>query len=221
MRLRNKKWTHDFLENHAEFLIDWTEDKKINSISFFQNSQPISLEIGSGKGQFLIENALQNPGINFIAMEKEKTVVGVALKKAIQILGKEKMANLKFLNKFAENLLMMFEPNSVDQIYLNFSDPWPKTRDAKKRLTHVNFLEIYSQILKPNGILQLKTDNDGLFEFSLEQLKETKNWKLLVETKDLYDDQKLLIGNIPTEYETKFNQLNKNINMYRIQNVKK
>ncbi|PPE05802.1 tRNA (guanosine(46)-N7)-methyltransferase TrmB [Williamsoniiplasma lucivorax] len=221
MRLRNKQWTHDFLKKHAQYLIDWNENKKINAQNFFGNNNPIYLEIGAGKGQFIIANAIQNPHINYIAMEKETTVVGVALKRAIQTLGEEKMTNLKFLNKFAENLLLMFEQNSVDHLFLNFSDPWPKAKHFKKRLTYTGFLDIYAQILKPNGILQFKTDNDGLFAFSLEQITQRPNWKLIVQTDDLYDDEQLLVNNIPTEYETKFHQMNKNINMLSIQNLKK
>ncbi|ATZ19015.1 tRNA (guanine-N(7)-)-methyltransferase [Williamsoniiplasma somnilux] len=214
MRLRNKPWTEKFLEINKDKLINWTEENKISSQAFFNNNKPIHLEIGCGKGNFISTLAINNSNINFIGMEKERTVVGVALKKAINIFQEANltMTNLKFLNKFAEKLTDMFEPKSIDQIYLNFSDPWPKSKHAKKRLTNVTFLDLYKVILKPGGEIHMKTDNDGLFISTLEQLELRPEWIIMQKTTDLYDNPEMLEGNIPTEYETRFNNMGKNIN---------
>lgn len=222
MRLRNKPWTSEFLEINKDKLVYWNSEHKIDSLSVFQTDQPIHLEIGCGKGNFITTLAINNPTINFIGMEKEQTVVGVALKKSLKMFDEAKleMKNLKYLNKFAEKLTDMFAPNSIDQIYLNFSDPWPKAKHAKKRLTHINFLDIYAIILKPDGEIHLKTDNDGLFASTLEQINQRPNWTILAQTTDLYDEPKMLENNIPTEYETRFNSMGKNINKIVIKNKK-
>ncbi|WP_342275457.1 tRNA (guanosine(46)-N7)-methyltransferase TrmB [Spiroplasma endosymbiont of Cantharis lateralis] len=208
MRLRNKNWTKDFIEENLKFLI--TTEEKINPTKFFLKKQDTFLEIGCGKGQFAINQAIQNSNKNFIAMEKESTVIGVALKKA---LNKENfdLNNLLFLNKFAENLLDIFEENSLKGIFLNFSDPWPKAKHYKKRLTYLTFLEIYWQLLENNGIIEIKTDNDQLYNFSLDQIKESK-FKILYNTSDLYSNKDLLKDNIATEYEQKFHSIGKKIN---------
>ncbi|AHI53487.1 tRNA (guanine-N(7)-)-methyltransferase [Spiroplasma sabaudiense Ar-1343] len=209
MRLRNKSWTSAFLKEHNEWLLQPNKLSPISSEKNFNNFKPLSLEIGCGKGQFITQLAKLNPHENFVAMEKEATVVGVALKKTINL--DPDLDNLKFLNHYAENLEDYFLTNSVKKIYLNFSDPWPKSRHAKKRLTFTTFLNTYEKILIPQGEIQIKTDNDKLYEFSLEMVA-LNNWKILKQSTDLYNDQNLLKDNIPTEYETKFHQLGKNIN---------
>ncbi|WP_027063580.1 tRNA (guanosine(46)-N7)-methyltransferase TrmB [Mesoplasma seiffertii] len=220
MRLRNKPWTDEFLVTNQKYLISWNRPAKIVFNKEFKNDAPVYLEIGCGKGNFITQHALLNPSINFIGMEKEKTVVGVALKKTLATFENKPLNNLKYFNDFAEDLSDMFEDNSIDQIFLNFSDPWPKSRHAKKRLTYVKFLDIYSKILKPNGELHFKTDNDGLFASTLENLELTDKWEIISQTTDLYNDEELLKNNIPTEYETKFHNLGKNINKLIIRNVK-
>ncbi|AVN60234.1 tRNA (guanosine(46)-N7)-methyltransferase TrmB [Mesoplasma entomophilum] len=215
MRLRNKPWVKEYLENNSKYLIKWDKESKINLADLFENTkQPVHLEIGCGKGNFITNHALKEENINFIGMEKEETVVGVALKKTLTEFKQKnrEVTNLKYFNDFAEDLSDIFAPSSIDKIYLNFSDPWPKARHAKKRLTYRTFLDIYANIIKSNGILEFKTDNDGLFAFSLEEISENKNWELIYQTTDLYSDQTALKNNIPTEYETKFHNIGKNIN---------
>ncbi|AUF83825.1 tRNA (guanosine(46)-N7)-methyltransferase TrmB [Mesoplasma syrphidae] len=220
MRLRKKSWTDDFLEVNKEYLITWDKTAKVDFAREFKNNFPVYLEIGCGKGTFITQHALLNPTFNFIGMEKEKTVTGVALKKTLATFGKTPLFNLKYFNNFAEDLSQMFSDDSVDQIFLNFSDPWPKSRHAKKRLTYIEFLNMYSKILKENGELHFKTDNDGLFESTLENLKLTNKWEIISQTTDLYNEQTLLQNNIATEYETKFHNLGKNINKLILRNKK-
>ncbi|AHI52436.1 tRNA (guanosine(46)-N7)-methyltransferase TrmB [Spiroplasma culicicola] len=208
MRLRNKNWTKDYILENQKYMIETTA--KINPKQFFKNEYPIYLEIGCGKGQFAIGNSLKYKNKNFIAMEKETTVIGVALKKAITTI-EDDFENLKFLNKFAENLLDIFEPHSFDGIYLNFSDPWPKAKHYKKRLTYIKFLDIYWDLLKDNGIIEIKTDNDKLYEFSLEQINDSR-FEMLFNTNNLYSDENNLVDNVATEYEQKFHAMGKNIN---------
>ncbi|ATZ21430.1 tRNA (guanosine(46)-N7)-methyltransferase TrmB [Mesoplasma tabanidae] len=215
MRLRNKPWVKEYLEKNSKYLITWDKKTKINLADLFEiKEQPVYLEIGCGKGNFITNHALKEKNINFIGMEKEETVVGVALKKTLAEFKQshQEVKNLKYFNDFAEDLSDIFATSSIDKIYLNFSDPWPKARHAKKRLTYKTFLDIYANIIKSNGILEFKTDNDGLFAFSLEQIDENKNWELIYQTTDLYSDKAALINNIPTEYETKFHTAGKNIN---------
>lgn len=215
MRLRNKPWVKEYLKKNEKYLIKWDKSSKINLGDLFVNkNHPVHLEIGCGKGKFITRHALHESNINFIGMEKEETVVGVALKKTIAEFEQQncEINNLKYFNDFAEDLSDIFTKASIDKIYLNFSDPWPKVRHAKKRLTHTTFLDIYANIIKSKGLLEFKTDNDGLFVFSLEEIANNKNWDLIYQTTNLYADKEALKNNIPTEYETKFHNLGKNIN---------
>ncbi|AUB31147.1 tRNA (guanosine(46)-N7)-methyltransferase TrmB [Spiroplasma floricola] len=208
MRLRNKNWTKNYIEENSKYMIN--AEKKINIDKLFKKKQDTYLEIGCGKGKFIIEQAIKNKDKNFIAMEKETTVIGVALKKAITTEDFD-LTNLLFLNKYAENLLDLFNLNSLNGIFLNFSDPWPKSKSFKKRLTYIDFLNIYWDLLKDNGIIEIKTDNDKLYEFSLEEIAKSK-FKLIYNTNNLYSEKELLKDNIATEYEEKFHNLGKNIN---------
>lgn len=215
MRLRNKPWVPEYLNLNQKYLINWIPDQGfLNLSNLFENKANINLEIGCGKGNFITNHALGDLNNNYIGMEKETTVVGVALKKSLSFFEKNniKMNNLKYFNYYAEDLSIIFEPSSIDKIYLNFSDPWPKLKHEKKRLTHNNFLNIYARIIKSFGILEFKTDNDKLFEFSIEQISQNPNWIILEQTSDLYNNEKLLKDNISTEYETKFHTSGKNIN---------
>ncbi|WP_434329443.1 tRNA (guanosine(46)-N7)-methyltransferase TrmB [Mycoplasma capricolum subsp. capricolum] len=220
MRLRKKAWTDEFLNQHTSYLIKY--DKKINLNEIFLNNNPTCLEIGCGKGQFLTTLALKNPNLNYIGMEKSSTITAIGLKKSLKEFqnNSKKMTNIKYLNKYAENLLEIFYTDSFSRIYLNFSDPWPKARHYKKRLTYLGFLDIYSDILIKNGFLEFKTDNDSLYNFTLEQLKLTNKWEIISNSLDLYNDQELLKDNVPTEYETKFHLANKNIYKIIIKNLK-
>ena len=171
----------------------------------------IQIEIGMGKGQFIYELAKRNPFINFIGIEKYSSV----LIRAIQKMEDEPLANLMFIRMDAEDITEVFMEHEVDKIYLNFSDPWPKDRHAKRRLESRQFLERYKYILKEGGVIEFKTDNNDLFDFALEEI-EPAGWKLLEMTRDLHNDKKMCEGNIMTEYEAKFSAQGNPINKYVI-----
>lgn len=181
----------------------WTE--------VFGNDHPVRIEIGMGKGAFIMEQARRNPDINFVGIEKYSSV----LLRAIQKQEEEKLPNLKLIRMDAEYITDVFAPSEVDTIYLNFSDPWPKARTAKRRLTSRNFLAHYDKILKPSGTVEFKTDNNDLFDFSLEEI-EPAGWKMICMCRDLHNDPVMNEGNIMTEYETKFSALGQKINKYII-----
>lgn len=173
----------------------------------FDNDNPIHIEIGMGKGQFIMELARRNPDINYIGIEKYSSVLVRALEKREL---EPEMTNLYFIRMDAEYITDVFDTNEVDRIYLNFSDPWPKDRHAKRRLTSTHFLGLYDQLLAPEGRVIFKTDNRGLFDFSLEQVPEA-GWILENYTYDLHNSE-YNKGNIMTEYETKFSAMGTPIN---------
>ena len=168
----------------------------------FGNDHPIHIEIGMGKGRFLMDMARLYPEINFIGIEKYSSV----LLRAVQKLEEEELPNVRLIRMDAEDLENVFAQGELDRIYLNFSDPWPKARHAKRRLTSREFLKRYEQVLKKEGAVEFKTDNRGLFEFSLEEVKES-DWNLEVCTFDLHHDEELVKGNVMTEYEEKFSSM--------------
>ena len=165
----------------------------------FGNDHPIRAEIGMGKGAFLMEQARRNPQINFVGIEKYSSV----MLRAVQKLEREELPNVRLIRMEAENICDVFAPGEVDRIYLNFSDPWPKPAHAARRLTSHQFLERYEQILKEEGLIEFKTDNQELFTFSLEELDPEK-WELCSSTRDLYHDPERMEQNIQTEYEQRF-----------------
>lgn len=177
----------------------------------FGNRNPIHIEIGMGKGKFIHTMAMGHPDINYVGIEKYSSV----LLRAIQKMEREELSNLKFLRMDAENIDRVFGLEEVDRIYLNFSDPWPKDRHAKRRLPSREFLARYDKILKKDGHLEFKTDNKGLFEFALEEL-EPAGWKAQVITYDLHNDMVLMKENVMTEYEEKFSALGNPIYKYVI-----
>ena len=164
----------------------------------FGNDHPIHIEIGMGKGRFLHTLAKSNPQINYVGIEKYSSV----LLRAIQKMEEDELPNLKFIRMDAEDIDKVFGKGEVDRIYLNFSDPWPKSRHEKRRLTYRHFLQQYQAIMAPNGILQFKTDNQGLFEFSLVSMN---NYGMVFDlvALDLHHDPRVT-DNIETEYEHKF-----------------
>ena len=168
----------------------------------FGNDNPIRIEIGMGKGKFITTLAMENPDINYIGIEKYSSVLIRAIERCEEI----GVPNLRFIRMEAEYICDVFEKGEVDRIYLNFSDPWPKDRHAKRRLTSKQFFERYDVILKKDGIVEFKTDNDLLFQFSLEQVPEA-GWELIEQTWDLHNDERLMQGNVMTEYESKFSQM--------------
>ncbi len=177
----------------------------------FGNGKPIHIEIGMGKGKFIHTMAKEHPDINYVGIEKYSSV----LLRAIQKMSQEELPNLKFLRMDAENITGVFGAGEVDRIYLNFSDPWPKDRHAKRRLPSREFLVRYDRILKKDGRLEFKTDNRELFDFALEEL-DPAGWKAEIVSYDLHSDEGLMQGNVMTEYEEKFSALGNPICKYII-----
>ena len=197
MRLRNVPGAREtIIEN--QFSIQEPEQKKGKWAEVFGNDHPIHIEVGMGKGQFIIEMARRNPEVNYIGIEKYSSV----LVRAVEKLEDFEQDNLRLIRMDAENIEEVFDKDEVDRIYLNFSDPWPKDRHAKRRLTSRQFLERYHNILKEEGRVIFKTDNRPLFDFSLEEVKEA-GWTLEKSTFDLHHSE-YVEGNIMTEYEEKF-----------------
>jgi len=195
MRLRNVPGA-TIIEN--QFSIQEPEQKKGKWAEVFGNDHPIHIEVGMGKGQFIIEMAKRNPEINYIGIEKYSSV----LVRAVEKLEDFEQNNLRLIRMDAENIEEVFDKDEVDRIYLNFSDPWPKDRHAKRRLTSTRFLERYNNILTPEGRVMFKTDNKDLFDFSLEQVEEA-GWILENHTYDLHHSE-YNEENVMTEYEEKF-----------------
>ena len=197
MRLRNVPGAREtIIEN--QFSIQQPEQMKGKWHEVFQNDHPIHIEVGMGKGQFIIEMARRNPEVNYIVIEKYSSF----LVRAVEKLEDFEQDNLRLIRMDAENIEEVFDKDEVDRIYLNFSDPWPKDRHAKRRLTSTRFLERYDNILTPEGRVMFKTDNKDLFDFSLEQVEEA-GWILENHTYDLHHSE-YNEGNVMTEYEEKF-----------------
>ncbi len=203
MRARKKKHATERIAACAHLLITDTEALAKNPQSFFAKEQPLHLEIGCGKGSFACGIAAAHPDVNFIAMERVADVACLALEKAERSAA-ERPDNLRFLIGNAENLTEWLPAHSVDCLYLNFSDPWHKARHAKRRLTHRDFLARYREVLKPGGVLRLKTDNVNLFDFSLEEFTAL-GLQMTDLTRDLHNSP-LAKGNIMTEYEKNFSE---------------
>ena len=203
MRMRRKKHGAERIAACSEILISEPAIPAVDPQTYFGSERPIHLEIGCGKGDFAVGMSAKYPEYNFIAMERVPDVACLALEKAMKRKD-DRPDNLRFLIGDARNVAEWFPAHSVDCVYLNFSDPWPKKGYAKRRLTHEGFLELYRSILRPGGLLRLKTDNEGLFDFSLEQFAAcglTVEWQ----TRDLHASEKA-VDNIMTEYERNFSQ---------------
>ena len=202
MRLRNIPGAKDAIES-SPYVIHEPAQNKGRWNEIFKNNHPIHIEVGMGKGRFIMDMARLHPDRNFVGIEMYDSVLLRAVQK--RELLEEDLPNLYFIRMDARNLPDVFEKGEVDKIYLNFSDPWPKERHAKRRLTSRRFLERYDKILAPEGTVEFKTDNRPLFEFSLEEVKEA-GWVLDASTFDLHHDAKLMEGNVMTEYEEKFSR---------------
>lgn len=198
MRQRNVKNKKEII-NNSNYIVLNPNDYKGNWNNLFQNNNPIYLEIGMGKGDFIMENAKRYPDINFIGIEKFDSIMALAIKKI-----PEGLKNLKLIRIDALNILDVFD-REIDRIYLNFSDPWPKPRHEKRRLTSSNFLNMFDVIFKDKKEIVMKTDNRGLFEYSLISFNEN-GYKILEVSLDLHGDKKE--DNIETEYERKFSLKN-------------
>lgn len=204
MRLRNIPGADDVIRKHPIAIKNETEQKGQWS-KVFGNDNPIHIEIGMGKGQFLLTLAKQNPNINYIGIERYSSVLLRALEKfdTEEFMG---LQNIRFICMDAFELPEVFSLGEVAKIYLNFSDPWPKSRHANRRLTSTRFFGQYDKVLDKDGVVEFKTDNHPLFEFSLEQVEEA-GWRLLAHTFDLHHDEAMNEGNVMTEYEEKFSSM--------------
>lgn len=214
MRLRNIPYAEDVIQEHKT-VIKQPQEHKGKWAEVFGNTNPTHIEIGMGKGKFIMQMAAKHPEINYIGIEKYTSV----LLRATEKYDSEEfceLQNVKFIRMDATELENVFEPGEIEQIYLNFSDPWPKSRHAKRRLTSVEFLARYIKVLPENGRVEFKTDNTQLFDFSLEQAEEA-GWKMIAYTYDLHNNEEMNKGNIMTEYEEKFSSKGQPINKMIIQ----
>lgn len=201
MRLRRKPWVDEAIHNFDDFVfsrdVSLGDEKKGEWAKIFGRTAPLFVELGMGKGDFMKGISLKYPEVNFIGVEAQQDV----LYKAAEKIREAEIANVRLLVFDIANIENIFAENEIDRIYLNFSDPWPKKRHAKRRLTHRNYLEKYRKLLKPMGEIRFKTDNRGLFDFSVEEFKYL-NMEILDSSYDLHAENRP--DNIMTEYERKF-----------------
>lgn len=233
MRQRNIKNLQEKLDMNSSFLIENPKELKGRWHAVFGNDNPICLEIGCGKGRFITSRAMDHPEQNYIAIEGQSNVVLRALQKAEE----NSIANLRIFITYVSDLKEYFDEGELSTVYLNFSDPWPKARHAKRRLTYRDRLKNYKEVLSPGGFIEFKTDNDGLFEFTLGEI-EAAGFEIIEATCDLHGDMQDNISGerlvecsaeltgersvfaadaaaYLTEYEEKFMALGKNINYVR------
>ena len=210
MRLKNVKGANEIIIK-GKYYISKPSIFKGNWHKVFNNSNPIYIEIGMGKGDFIIENAIKYPNINFIGIEKFDSVIVRAIQKSNEL----ELNNLKLIRMDAIKINEVFN-HEIDLIYLNFSDPWPKDRHAKRRLTSPIFLSLYENIFKNQKHIIMKTDNNNLFNYSLETLQDN-GYDIIYKTNDLHKNNNT--DNIMTEYEKKF--VSKNIKINKLDAIKK
>ena len=199
MRLRNNPKAYEIMEENADLVILKPEEHKGHYHDIFEINQPLYIEIGMGKGDFIYQNALKHPENNYIGIEKFPSVLAAAINK---INKNQSLPNLKLMHFDAIELENVFENGEIDHLFLNFSDPCPKKRHAKRRLTSSAFLDVYRRLLKKDGVIEFKTDNRGLFEYSLQSVTEN-NYHLDYVSLDLHNSPEAN-DNIMTEYERKF-----------------
>ncbi len=202
MRLRNIPRAREVIQAHKDVVRE-AEKQKGCWQEVFGNTAPLHIEIGMGKGRFLLQTATEHPEINHIGIERYSSVLLRAIEKYDTPQFKD-LVNVRFLCMDAHDLETIFAPGEVERIYLNFSDPWPKARHAQRRLTSVPFFGRYGKIIRRGGRVEFKTDNQALFDFSLEQVEEAPGWALSAYTRDLHKDTAMNRGNVMTEYEEKF-----------------
>ncbi|EGQ3473544.1 tRNA (guanosine(46)-N7)-methyltransferase TrmB [Staphylococcus pseudintermedius] len=207
MRMRNKPWAESYLTEHND-IVDLEAVHAHQVSEWFERQQPIHIEVGSGMGKFITTLAHQNPHINYVAIERDKNVMIRVLDKVRE----HNLTNIKLLCNDAVILTDYFRQGEVDRIYLNFSDPWPKKRHAKRRLTYRSFLALYQQILREDGELHFKTDNRGLFAYSLESMSQFGMYFTKINLNLHQEDEG---DNISTEYEHKFAE--KGSRIYRME----
>ena len=206
MRVHKKKHGAERLEACGNIVIKDLKAEGNTSQALFGNNNPIRIEIGCGKGDFIVGTAAKEPDVNFLAVEKVSDVLVIAAEKVKN----SGLSNVRVCCVDAKELEEIFPEGSIDRIYLNFSDPWPKARHEKRRLTYRTFLAIYKKILKKDGAIHFKTDNRGLFDFSLEEFKEF-GMRMEKLTFDLHNSE-YMEGNVMTEYEKRFSEMGFPIN---------
>ncbi|MGB3160752.1 tRNA (guanosine(46)-N7)-methyltransferase TrmB [Carnobacterium sp.] len=206
MRLRKKPGAPAKIAEYSQYIANTPEEWIGKWNERFKNSNPIHIEVGTGKGRFITEMAKSHPEINYIGIELQESVIVVALDKLIE----EKLPNLQLLHVNGGSLTQYFAKGEVDQVYLNFSDPWPKSRHEKRRLTSESFLNNYEEVLVSKGEIHFKTDNQGLFEYSLSSFSK---YGMTIERVWLNLHDSDFEGNIMTEYEEKFS--NRGQRIYR------
>lgn len=202
MRLRNKPWAVKLVNEHPESVLqNHDPQEKIDWASRFPNpDNPLEIEVGSGKGAFITTLAKQNPDKNYVALELQTTAAGIILRTKLE----ENLTNLQILRGDAADIDLFFDENTTDVIYLNFSDPWPKKRHEKRRLTYKSFLAKYKKVLTPNGHIEFKTDNAGLFAYSVQSFNNFGMHFDFVSVDLHHEKPEILEKNIETEYEHKF-----------------
>lgn len=208
MRLRNKPWAKDKIASYPQYVVSQPEQWKGRWHERFGNQQPIHIEIGMGKGRFITGMAQVNPHINYIGIELQTSVVVVALDKLIE----QPLPNLQLLHVNGGDITDFFAPSEVSRIYLNFSDPWPKKKHEKRRLTYRSFLKSDETVLIPNGDIHFKTDNQGLFEYSLASFSQ---YGMMIKQVWLDLHHSDFQNNVMTEYEAKFSARGQRI--YRVE----
>ena len=210
MRLRNVTGSREVIAE-SDYVVHEPKEYRGRWKELFGNDYPIRIEIGMGKGRFIMDLARLHPEINYVGIEKYSSV----LIRGIQKMEQDPLPNLYFIRMEAEEIAEVFAEEEVDRIYLNFSDPWPKDRHAKRRLPSREFLQRYDQILDRKGVIEFKTDNEELFRFALEEL-EPAGWHLDQVTEDLHHNEDMMQGNVMTEYEEKFSSKGNPIYKYVI-----
>lgn len=202
MRLRNKPWAINLVREHPESVIDRPDlDHKVDWSKRFSNvSRPLEIEVGSGKGKFITTLAEQHPEKNFVALELQQTAAGIILRTKLA----KKLSNLQILCADAANIDSFFAPQSAAVLYLNFSDPWPKSRHEKRRLTYRTFLQKYQIVLQKGGQIKFKTDNSGLFAYSIKSMNNFGMHFDFVSVDLHHEAEEIVQSNIETEYEHKF-----------------
>lgn len=208
MRLRNKPWAKDKLQENPKYVVLQPEDCKGKWNEVFGNTNPLHIEVGTGKGRFITGMAKANPHINYLGIELYQSVIVYALDRLLE----EELPNVKLLQVNAADLRKYFNKGDVSRVYLNFSDPWPKNRHEKRRLTYADFLGIYEDILPPEGEIHFKTDNRGLFQYSLVSMSQ---YGMRLKDINLHLHDSDFEGNIMTEYEEKFS--GKGSRIYRVE----
>lgn len=198
MRLRRKPWIDEAIQHYADqVFLEMPETAAGHWQEIFGRQAPLWVELGTGKGQFIRGLAEAHPEVNLVGLEVQRGVLFYAGRKVKEA----NLPHVRLVEFDIDKVELGFAPGEVDRFYLNFSDPWPKARHAKRRLTHRRFLARYQQLLKPDGEIHFKTDNHDLFFFSVDELKET-GWHIIAYTEDLHADEP--VDNVRTEYEEKF-----------------